>query len=61
MDIRFVGRMFEAKNAIKMNSYIEEKEAISNICPGVKLNFAAIKKFCKFILRNHAQHHAQLY
>ena len=47
--------MFEAKNAIKMNSYIEEKEAISNICPMAKLNFAAKKKCCKFILRIHAQ------
>jgi len=41
--MKFVGRMFEAENAIKTNSYKKEKEAISNICSMIKLNFAAIK------------------
>ena len=55
MNIKFVGRLFEAKNTIKANSNKKEKEAISNICPMAKLNFAAIMIFCKFILRIHAQ------
>ena len=53
--MKFIGRMFEAKNAIKTNSFKKEKEAISNICPMTKLNFAAIKKFYKFILQILAQ------
>ena len=47
--------MFEAKNAIKTNSYIEGKEALSNICPVAKFNFDAIKNVYDFILRIHAQ------
>ena len=49
---KFVGRMFEAlKSAIKLNSYIDGKEALSNTYPVAKFYFGCHEKIYNLILK----------